>query len=131
MPVTYDVDRDLSLIRTRCVGAVRLSDVVAHFRELRNDASLHERVDVLLDLTEVQTNPRSDQLRSAAREVESLGRKIGWGACAIVADRDILFGIARMFHAFAQDQFTHANVLRDREEAERWLASLRTSGDGA
>jgi len=130
MPVTYDVDRDLSLIRTRCSGDVKLADVVAHFRELERDASLPECLDVLLDLTEVGTNPGSDQLRSAAREVEILSRKIEWGACAIVADRDILFGIARMFHAFAADQFTQANVFREREEAERWLASLR-SPDGA
>jgi len=131
MPVSYDVDRDLCLIRTRCSGAVKLAEVVGHFRELESDASLPEHLDVLLDLTEAQANPDSDQLRSAAREVEILGRKIDWGACAIVADRDILFGIARMFHAFAQGQFTHANVFRDSEEAERWLAALRSPRDGA
>jgi hypothetical protein len=52
---------------------------------------------------------------------------VEWGSCAIVVSRDILFGMSRVFLAFAEAQFANANVFRDLAEAEGWLASLRSS----
>lgn len=129
MPVTYEIDQERELIRTRCEGPVKFTEVLEHFRALENDPSLPARPDVLLDLTAAEASPESDQLRSVAREVEILKKKIDWGACAIVADRDIWFGFARVFHAFAQEHFSQATVLRDLDEALRWLESQR-SGTG-
>ena len=126
MPVTYEIDREFALIRTRCTGDVTFAEVVSHFRELENHASLPARLDVLLDLTEMQSIPDSDQLTSVAREVEILRQKVDWGSCAIVANRDILFGISRMFHAFAEAHFANLNVFRELAEAELWLASTRS-----
>ena len=73
----------------------------------------------------MQSVPESDQLRSVAREVEILGQKVEWGSCVIVANRDLLFGMSRVFHAFVESHFANSNVVRDLEEAERWLASHR------
>lgn len=126
MPITYDVDLELGLLHIRCSGNVTLAEVVSHFRELES-ASLPPRMDVLLDLSDVRSDPRTDQLRSAAREVELLKPKMEWGSCAIVAERDLVFGIARIFHTFVREHFVDANVLRDVEEARAWLASLRSS----
>jgi hypothetical protein len=125
VPVVYEIDRELGLIRTRCRGNVTFAEVLGHFRELENDPSLPARLDVLLDLTGMQSIPESDQVSSAAREVEVLRRKVAWGACAIVASSDILFGMSRMFHALVEAQFANSNVFRDLAGAERWLASLR------
>jgi SpoIIAA-like len=126
VPVTYQIDRETALIRTRCTGDVSFTEVVQHFRDLQEDASLPKGLDVLIDLTETRSIPESAQLRSVAREVELLRDKVHWGACAIVASRDVLFGMSRMFHAFAQEHFARSNVFRELEEAERWLASLRS-----
>jgi hypothetical protein len=126
MPVTYEFDRALALVRTRCTGDVTFAEVLEHFRELGRDASLPARLDVLLDLTGMRSIPESDQLRSVAGEVERLRERVGWGCCAIVASRDVLFGMSRMFQVFAEEHFAESNVFRGCEEAERWLASLRT-----
>ena len=127
MPVTYQIDREFALIRTRCTGGVTFAEVVNHFRELEHDATLPGRLDVLLDLTEMQSVPESDQLTSVAREVEILRLKVEWGSCVIVAGSDLLFGMSRVFHALAEPHFSNSNVVRSLEEAERWLASLRPS----
>jgi hypothetical protein len=125
VPVTYEIDRKLAVLRTRCAGDVSFAEVLRHFQELELDASLPPRLDVLLDLTQMSSIPESDQVRSVAGEVERLQQRIQWGACAIVASRDVLFGMSRMFEVFADGQFEDSQVFRGLEEAEHWLASLR------
>jgi hypothetical protein len=125
MTIVYEIDREWGLIRTRCTGDVTFPEVIQHFRDLQGDDSLPPRLDVLLDLTGMDSIPESNQLDTIAQEVEALKPKIEWGACVVVADRDVLFGMSRVFQAFAQEQFSASNVVRDLDEAERWLASLR------
>jgi len=126
MTVSYQVDREFSLIRTRCAGDVTFAEVKDHFRELERDASLPARLDVLIDLTEMQSIPESDQLKSLVSKVERLQGKLTWGSCAIVANRDVLFGMSRMFQVFVDAHFVNARVFRKLDEAERWLSSLRS-----
>jgi len=128
MSVTYEIDREIGLIRTRCVGDVTFADVERHFRELRNDAFLPERLDVLLDLTRMDSVPETDQLTAVAEEVEDLQRQVKWHSFAVVANNDVLFGMSRVLHAFAEPQFVNSHVFRELEEAEDWLASLRPPG---
>lgn len=125
MPVTYELDRGFPLVRTRCTGDVTFAEVADHCRELEHDASLPDRLDVLLDLTDMESIPESAQLRSLAGEVEQLRKKVRWGACAIVAKSDVLFGMSRMFQVFVEGHFVHSSVFRGIDEAERWLASRR------
>ena len=123
MPVTYQLDRTQRLIVTTCVGEVVLSDVLAHFRELAAEPSLPERLDVLLDLTEMSSLPKSDHLREAARAVERLTEKLKWGDLCVVANRDALFGMSRVFEALTEAYFDEARVVRHRDEGEQWLAA--------
>ena len=127
MTVTYQLDREFPLIRTRCTGNVTFAEMVDHFRELERDASLPARLDVLLDLTEMRSIPASDQLKAVSGEIEHLQHRLRWGSCAIVASRDVLFGMSRIFRVFAEAHFANSNVFRELDEAERWLAYLRSS----
>lgn len=125
MPVRYEIDPASGRLCTTCAGAVTLDEVLAHFRELAGDASLPARVDVLLDLSEVESIPASDQLRSIAGEIERLRARVKWGACAIVATRDALYGMSRVFQVLIDEHFVRSSVFREREEAERWLGPPR------
>jgi len=125
MPVTYVLDPDAGFIHTRCTGQVSFDEVVRHFQELERDDSLPERLDVLLDLEETQTLPASSQLQAVAGEVERLKSSVSWGAVAIVASRDALYGMSRMFQVFLEGQFEISHVFRERGAAEEWLESVR------
>jgi hypothetical protein len=125
VPVTYRHDREAGRIHTSCTGAVTLEEVSRHFHQLENDASLATPLDVLLDLTACESVPESGQLRAIASDVDRLQAKLRWGACAIVANRDALFGMSRMFEVFAEGVFADTRVFREMDEAERWLVSLR------
>lgn len=125
MPVNYELDPVRELIRTTCVGAVNLEEVTDHFRDLAQNPNRPDRLNVLLDLTEVTSLPAADQLREVTDTIGTLARKIRFGACAIVAGRDALFGMMRMFEIFARNYFVTTQVFRTVAEAEVWLATQR------
>jgi hypothetical protein len=127
MSVTYEIDQGSGLIETRCTGEVSFNEVMEHFRELEDDPTVPERLDVLLDLSGITSLPEAGQLREVTRAIDHLRAKIEWGACAIVANRDALFGMSRMFEVFAGELFARTHVFRERPEAERWIAVNRSS----
>ncbi len=121
MPVCYSIDAGSRLIRTTGTGQVTLDEVLRHFDELAADPQAEGLLDVLLDLTECSSLPTSEQLRSVAARIGQLGGRLRFGRCAIVADRDALFGMIRMFAVFVEDLFGAVHVVRTRAEAEVWL----------
>lgn len=123
MPVTYEIDHARRLIRTRCIGATILPEVLQHFADLRADAALPTPLNVLLDLSEMSTAPDREQLRAVVNEVKAVGPGRRWGALAVVARTDLLFGMSRIFGIFVEDSFTSTGVFRRLDEAETWLES--------
>ena len=123
MPVTYGIDCDSGLIRTRCVGVVTFAEVIDHFRALERDPACRDHLDVVLDLGDLSSIPTPDQLRAVSVEIAQIQPKIRFGACAIVAKTDVLFGMSRMFEALAEERFRAIRVFRTVDEAEAWLGS--------
>ena len=142
MPVTYQIDAENATIRTRCVGDVTLEEVIHHFHQLALDPDCPGRLGVLLDLSEETTIPKSNELRAVACAIGKVRTRVQFGACAIVAPRDALYGMLRVFEVFAENLFSETRVFRSLDEAEQWLAarslrrgqqqqgSPRTSGGG-
>jgi len=125
MPVTYAIDTQERVIRTQCAGMVTLADVVDHFRELERDPGCVEHLDVLLDLSETNSLPRTQDIRAIPFELQRIREKVRFEACAIVAGTDALFGMLRMFEVLAERYFRVIHVFRTRGEAETWLVSER------
>jgi hypothetical protein len=123
VPVTYEIDAGRGLIRTRCVGATTLPDVMDHFRILRSDPALPEMMSVLLDLTELTSPPDSAQIREVAAETGRMREVVRWGALAVVAPTDVLFGMSRMLEVMAETHFESTRVFRELAPAEAWLRS--------
>jgi hypothetical protein len=121
MPVSYEIDRDRGLIRTRCYGPTTLPEVLEHFEVLRAQPDLPERLDGLLDLTDMVGAPERDQLRAIAGGMKGMTSQVTFGAFAIVAPGDLLFGMSRMLGIFAEGLIASTGVFRTLPEAERWL----------
>lgn len=125
MPISYQIDRTAALIRTRCYGHVTLHEVLGHFRDLRQESALPKRLDVFLDMHEVTSRPTAEEIRIASKEPGALQGTVTFGCCAIVVDRDALFGMARMWGILAEGSFVAVNVFRSTTEAEAWLEAQR------
>jgi hypothetical protein len=123
MPVTYKIDRANGLIRTRCIGDVTLEEVIDHFRVLGRDPECPSYLNVLLDLSQQTSLPKTDNLRDVAHAVNRIRGHVRFGACAIVACTDAMFGMLRMFEVFVEHYFRQTSVFRTLPEAEVWLAS--------
>ncbi|MFI5415651.1 MAG: STAS/SEC14 domain-containing protein [Candidatus Lutacidiplasmatales archaeon] len=123
MPITYRINRERARVETTCSGQTTLKEVMAHFDELQKDPGRPQQLDVLLDLTEQLSLPDSPQMRAAADRV-GLVTDLVFGACAVVATRESLYGMARMFEVFARGHFAAIQTFRDRKEAEEWLDSF-------
>jgi hypothetical protein len=129
MPVTYSIDADRKLLHTICSGPVDLRQVVAHFQALRDDPACAARLDVLLDVSETESAPESAELGTVVAEVAAVRQKVQFGMCAIVATRDSMFGMMRMFEVFASRYFRAIRVFREVGEAKAWLASPLDPGN--
>ena len=128
MAVTYEIHRERNLIQTRCVGDTTLAEVLNHFDLLEHDRNRPAHPDVLLDLTEQASLPTAQQIRAAASRVGVAKWLIDFRACAIVVERDALFGMLRMFEVFAHGHFQRIRVFRDAGQARSWLDSDLSPG---
>jgi hypothetical protein len=71
--------------------------------------------------------PESRQFEPINAELAAVRAKAQFGICAIVATRDAMFGMMRMFEVMARPYFLATRVFRDRLQAETWLMAQRTA----
>jgi hypothetical protein len=121
MPVIYDIDKTQGIIVTRCVGDVKLGQVIGHFESLIQDPDCPPKLDVLLDLTECLSIPENYELQPVSDKIGSVRKKVKFEACAIVVSSDLMYGMARMFLVFADERFQVAQVFRSANDAKKWL----------
>jgi hypothetical protein len=84
--VIYSIDPTRQLIRTACVRPLTFAQVIDHFRQLNEDPACSGRLDVLLDVTDVDSLPDSSQLGEVGTAMIAIRKKVRFGSCAIVAD---------------------------------------------
>jgi len=123
MPVLYRIDKTNAMIRTTCEGNVTFAEVVDHFKILIQDPDCPARLDVLLDLSSTTSIPGPLQLRAVSDQIGLIHQRVAFGACAIVATREVLYGMLRMFEVFAGRWFQGIRVCRTLDEARNWLNS--------
>ncbi len=125
MPVIYTFSADRRTIHTRCAGPVTLQQIVEHFRTLERDPACPSQLDVFLDLRELEVAsiPHSRDLSGIVLEVKRVENRVRFGACAILAPGEAIFGMMRMFEIMADTRFRTIRIFRDPAEAESWLAS--------
>jgi hypothetical protein len=123
VPVTYQIDATRRLIHTICSRPLTFSEVVEHFRTLKDDPACAGHLDVLLDVSEVDALPASNQLAAVGVELAGVRAKVEFGKLAIIATRDAMFGMMRMFEIPAGPYFRAIRVFRRAAEAEVWLVS--------
>lgn len=125
MPISYTIDNSKCLIRTKCVGHVTKEEALEHLRTLENDLDSPGCLNVLLDLTEVTALPQDARdLLAIADAIGRILKRVRFYAGASVVTDDHLYGITRMFTAFARIHFTATHVFRTLHNAEQWLDSF-------
>src|SRR4051794_15054318 len=104
-----------------------MHEVINHFRTLQHDSDCPDRLDVFLDLSEVHSLPETAQVSTVVSEMKRIRSQIRFGACAILASRDAVFGMMRVFEVMAEECFRVTHTFRVANEAEAWLVSQQSS----
>jgi len=123
MPITFSIDPHAALIRTMGSGHVTLTEVQEHFRELMNAWPSVPRLQVLLDLTECTSLPDFHQLRTVVGQMDASGGRHRFERCAIVASRELLYGMLRVFEVMADTRSVVVRVFRAESDATEWLST--------
>lgn len=129
MPVTYKIDAARMVIHTTCSRPLKFAEVIEHFRTLKEDPACTGNLDVLLDVSGADTLPVSSQLGPIGAELDAVRAKVQFGLCAIVATRDAMFGMMRVFEVVAAPYFRAIRVFRQAAEAQAWLVSMQAGED--
>ena len=100
-----------------------LEEVIDHFRMSQHDSRRPDCLAVFLDLSEADSLPETHQLHSVVDVLSRIRGEVHFDACAILASRDALFGMMRMFEVFVENVFRVIRTFRTAGEAEAWLSS--------
>ncbi len=123
MPISYQIDSELQLIRTQCVGYITFDEVMDHFQELTQRPDLPAKLSVLLDLTQIETFPEVEQLNEIAQRMAGTAPALEWGYFAIAVEDDLMFGMSRMLEAYSGSVVEGFLVSRNLMDAEGWITA--------
>lgn len=119
MPFHYKIDIDAGVVVSSAIGSLNSQEVEDLRAELSVDASFDPEFDHLIDLSAVT------ELQVEAADIKSLAETRVFNQdskTALVGDRDLLYGMSRVFQAW-RDNDTYTEVFRSMDEARQWLAA--------
>lgn len=121
MPITLQFEQPRSFV-VRASGTVTLDETLHTIDEILGHPSLSAGHRILVHGEEVSKAPSRAELRVIAREMTIL-LHYGVVAIAIVTGHTFVYGIARIFAAFAQQLGANVAVFRTSDEASQWFSS--------
>ena len=118
MPASYKIDLEHCIILSTASGTLTDEELRSHQRDVLADPDFESTLNQLWDLREVvRSETSSAALGDLARARSySVGTKR-----ALVAPRDVQFGMARMFQTLHDGAPEDLRVFRSLEEARDWL----------
>ena len=120
----YTISRDADLVTVIACDAVTLQDCIRSVEYLLKEVPLQPGMQLLIDATCVKPELSFDELRQLAWHVNRVVRN-GVRSIAITANGDFIYGLARVFSAYADMDGFNVSIFRTQETARTWLESCR------
>jgi hypothetical protein len=122
MPVTCEIDPAAGLVYTTARGLVKIDEVVQALEAVMAHPDFRPRLNGIADFRAGDVEHiRSDDVRRLASLLARHRDAIGPSRTAVVVSRDVTFGMARMFQAFAEATPVETQVFRNMDEARQWV----------
>lgn len=119
MPVHYRIVKPMELVMSHAEGAVTFDDLRAHQQAIVADPNFHPDMRQLFDFSSLATfAPKADEMRQFAESRCNFART---ARRAVVAPRDVFFGIARMYQSWLGDEAEGLEIFRTLRGAASWL----------
>lgn len=115
----YEIDAEKRIVWTTLYGVLTPSDLHEHADKLREDPAFDPTFRQVIQVLDVE---RLEGVTMDALRVFASVNPFGPGSRrAIVAGRDVQYGVSRMYQVFAEGPGMAVRVFRDVGEAVRWL----------
>ena len=118
MPVDYRIDKENAVVFTTARGVLTADDIIASRRRLDANPDFSpdmKQVIELLGVTEVNVTKNEWRALAKTDPFEPGAQR------ALVGDRDITYGILRMYEMMTDRPGINVHVFRGMDEARVWL----------
>src|ERR1044071_7044817 len=119
MPLTFQIDKKVRILRSYGSGVLTVSDLLSYFAETRAHPDYDPLMHRVMDLRLVTQLPTSEDIRSLANFSRTKA-PVEAARMAIIASSDLAFGVSMMFKAFV-GYGERLIVVRDEAEAMEWV----------
>ncbi len=120
MPIKSQIDGSLGVVFSTFQGVVTKEDISGQVERFRTDPAFQPSFNHLID---TRGTTRFDVSTEGLRTVSMHSAFDEKSRRAVVADKDEMFGMARMYEVFREmhNKPDQLRVFRDMAEARRWL----------
>jgi hypothetical protein len=116
------INTEQQLARVVARGKVNVLELRDIYSELIKHDDWRAGFDILCDYRGIEDFDVSTRdIDDMAEWQTSIDNKIGSGKCAVVASRDSVFGMSRMWEMISAERSQRICVFREMEDAEAWL----------
>lgn len=121
MPITFSENSATGWLETKATGLVTHDDIREHLKAEGESEALG--IPEVFDAREAWTNLSADEIRDLVYLTDSLQSRHPLGPTAIIAQSDLVYGMARMYEILLEGKGVPVGVFRTVREGEEWLAS--------
>lgn len=122
MPITYDIDETLGVVRTLVTGRLTDEQLIAHKHRLLADPRFTPGMKELSDVRGVEAMEVTPRGIAAAVSFDSShSSKLDGHRLALLVPTDLVFGMARMYEMSTEGNTGGVQVFRSEDEALGWL----------
>ena len=118
--ISIDANKKLARIIAR--GKVNVFELRDIYSKLIMHSDWQAGFDILCDYRRIEDfDVTSQDIDEISEWQTSIDTKIGNGKCAVVASRDSVFGMSRMWEMISAERSQHICVFRELDDAVSWL----------
>jgi hypothetical protein len=130
MDVTRTLDPEKNILYTIVTGQITLAEVHADMMRITAVPGYTPDMPGIVDMRQATVGLTTDELRQIADTVKSSPKVISGARRALLVATDLMYGLYRMFAAYASDGSTEYRVFRDEKQALAWLEEGRLRKNG-
>lgn len=125
MPISMEVVDDKYTV-LHCEGEIHADDFMKANERLYSEGSGSASRFQIVDLIDVtMTDVSAEELRRIAGQDKQAVKTRGRVAIAVVASKDLAFGLSRVWQAYAENPQVVTQIFRDRPSAREWILRTR------
>ena len=122
MPVIYTIIPDQKVACIRAWGKVTVDDIMIQGERMFAEGEWRNGFSILCDYREItELNVTSEEVKRLVGQDKKNERLFDKSKCAVVATKDFIFGLSRMWEILSEDTSLTKMVFKDIADAIRWL----------